>query len=361
MILNPGKDKKMTEQRESILVVDDDSDVLQSLEIELSDYFDVTALLSAEQALATLQNKTFSAIVSDVMMPGIDGLSLIKQCAVRYPDMIRVLLTAFDDENVQQTAMGHFGAYKLIKPWGDNLIVTLQNALKQRKSRLELQQSLDMGTSAVDLDLRLSPKLKPDEVMEVIASEMLRIPEVKGLAIYVMDENGLPKEPLLFDIKDYADIPKLTRKRISNPKSDEKYYHYSVPVGNWPNPLAVAVLNLSDTRENSLRYLDFIGRQAYRTLLIVDPLAKKQLEKNQKIDSTKQTMTRQDIAKWISTEMSTPTTVITSAADNLREVAQSLVKNHNLTEISKEIEEITSDLDAAFEEFNTIVEKLKDI
>ena len=80
----------MTPQRESVLVVDDDSEVLTALDAELSEYFEVTALMSAEQALATLQGQAFSAIISDVRMPGIDGLTLIKECAVRYPDMVRL-------------------------------------------------------------------------------------------------------------------------------------------------------------------------------------------------------------------------------------------------------------------------------
>ena len=151
----------MEHQRENILIVDDDEGVLTALEAELQDYYGVTAVSSAEQALAQLQIKAYSAIISDVRMPGVDGLSLISQCAVRYSSMVRIILTAFDGDDVHETAIGPHGAFKLVKPWGDDLIITLENALKQRQSNMALRRHLDLKSELLDIDRRLHPHLRP--------------------------------------------------------------------------------------------------------------------------------------------------------------------------------------------------------
>ncbi|MBN2529701.1 MAG: response regulator [Deltaproteobacteria bacterium] len=346
----------MKSQRESVLIVDDDSEVLTALDAELSEFFDVTALLSAEQALATLQGQSFSAIISDVRMPGIDGLTLIKECAVRYPDMVRVLLTAFDDEDVQETALGEFGAYKLIKPWGDDLIVTLQNALKQRKNNIELQKSIDLGTAAIDVDLRLHLQLSPNELLSAVAAELQRVPEVMCLTFIQFNDDGQITHTGSVGTDDVATAPRLTRKRMSAPERDGEFYKYTVPVGTWPVPVAVYVCRLNRVNDNNLRYMDFIGRQAFRTWLVI----------NQKsgTDTPRQTVPSLapgspmdiDISDWMTRELSVSTTVIISATESLREEARRI--SHNNENVG-ELEDIASDLDAAYAGLTKLLEKLK--
>lgn len=347
----------MKSQRESVLVVDDDSEVLTALDAELSEFFDVTALLSAEQALATLQGQAFSAIISDVRMPGIDGLTLIKECAVRYPDMVRLLLTAFDDEEVQETALGEFGAYKLIKPWGDDLIVTLQNALKQRKSNVELQKYIDLGSAAVEVDLRLHLNLRPEQVLEGLVSEILRVPEVMCISFISYDAEGTAANPILFGSDDTDNAPKLTRKRIAAPEQDGKYFKYTVPVGMWPSPVAACVCRLTKVNDESLRYIDFICRQGYRTWLITSHETNKALTERFSSSgvSTHEKPNAENV-NWISKELSMATTIMVSANESLNGVAESLgEKNEN----TAELEEISSDLDAAYASLTSLLEKLK--
>ncbi|MBN2342300.1 MAG: response regulator [Deltaproteobacteria bacterium] len=347
----------MTPQRESVLVVDDDSEVLTALDAELSEYFEVTALMSAEQALATLQGQAFSAIISDVRMPGIDGLTLIKECAVRYPDMVRLLLTAFDDEEVQETALGEFGAYKLIKPWGDDLIVTLQNALKQRKNSIELQKTIDLGSAAVEVDLRLHLNLSPPQILETLVTEIMRVPEVLCVSMIQFDENGRAMEPVVAGTT-IDNPPTLTRKRISAPESDGDYYKYTIPVGMWPSPVAACVCRLSKINDDSLRYIDFIGRQAYRSWLITSGQSRMVIESGRlpKGESTGRISIAPKDANWLSKELTTATTVMIGATESLRDEAERLrAQNEN----AAELEEIASDLDAAYASLTMLLQKLE--
>lgn len=348
----------MKPQRESVLVVDDDSEVLTALDAELSEYFNVTALLSAEQALATLQGQSFSAIISDVRMPGIDGLTLVKECAVRYPDMVRVLLTAFDDEDVQETALGEFGAYKLIKPWGDDLIVTLQNALKQRKSNIELQKSIDLGTAAIDVDLRLHFNLSAESLLTAVAVELERVPEVMCLTFVQFDDDGNIVHTMPYGVDSDTTAPKLTRKRLSSPEQDGQHFKYTVAVGTWPVPVAAYVCRLSRVNDETLRYMDFIGRQAFRTWLIINQASNSDSESKRQTAPSLMPGSPVDsgVAEWMIKELSMATTVIVSATESLHEEARRLALK---SEDAVELADIASDLDASYAGLSKLLEKLK--
>lgn len=65
--------------RKRILVVDDDADVRESLELVLSDHFDVATAIDGQDALDKLNAEPFDAIVLDLMMPNVDGETVIQR------------------------------------------------------------------------------------------------------------------------------------------------------------------------------------------------------------------------------------------------------------------------------------------
>ena len=349
----------MKQKKEPILVVDDDHEVLRALDAELKDYYEVTTVMNAEQALGTLQNQAFSAIVSDVKMPGIDGLSLIKQCAVRYPDMVRVIITAFEDEEVQETALGPHGAYKFIKPWRNDLIVTLQNALKQRKSKLELQRSLDLKSEILDIDLRIHSNLTPDEVVSIAAQEMLRLPEVVAAMIYNFDDKGQPMEGIAVSQHSSKETPMLHQRRFSAVPHGDIFY-YSIPIGSWPAPPAAISLTLTKTSNDTIRYLDFIGRLAHRTMLTCK--AKSSPENGADTTTPPKTSGQSErcgdiTADAVATELSTQITVIISAADCLREMSKDMNDKKNLS--PEEMEAVTLDMESVANDLTTLLDAIK--
>ena len=301
--------------KESILVVDDDEGVLTALEAELQDHYEVTAVGSAEQALAQLQIRAYSAIVSDVRMPGVDGLSLISQCAVRFPHMVRLILTAFDGEDVHETALGPHGAYKLVKPWGDDLIITLENALKQRKSNVELRRHLDLKSEMLDIDRRLHTRLDESALIREAALEMTRIPEVTAAAVYDIDEFGVG---MLMETVLHADdgvVPELKKTRTS-PIPFQNEYLYSVPIGDWNDPWAAIALRISVVNSDVLRYLDFVGRQAARSMQLVHLGSETGMVPDEDLD------TETVSAEWMVGELTTPVTVLAGAPYTMNRVME---------------------------------------
>jgi DNA-binding NtrC family response regulator len=79
-----------------VLVVEDDANERFTLMrvLERVGYM-VTAVSTAEEALAALPGSQFHAVVSDVMMPETDGVSLARDIAERAPGMPIILVSAF--------------------------------------------------------------------------------------------------------------------------------------------------------------------------------------------------------------------------------------------------------------------------
>jgi HD-like signal output (HDOD) protein/ActR/RegA family two-component response regulator len=87
-----------------ILFVDDDPPTLQALQLRLRplrDKWEMAFVDSGARALAELQRAARDVIVSDMRMPGMDGAELLRTVSERWPQMVRIVLSGFSDQ--QQT------------------------------------------------------------------------------------------------------------------------------------------------------------------------------------------------------------------------------------------------------------------
>jgi two-component system response regulator GlrR len=114
-----------------ILVVDDDADMLRLLSMRLhAAGYRVSAVASAEAALAQLDIERPQLVLSDVRLPGRDGLALFDEVRARHPSLPVILLTAHGTipDAVEATARGVFGY--LTKPYdGRELLDKIKQAL----------------------------------------------------------------------------------------------------------------------------------------------------------------------------------------------------------------------------------------
>jgi response regulator RpfG family c-di-GMP phosphodiesterase len=93
----------MTEKVDKILLVDDEPNVLESIQRQLRNRFAISTAQSGEEALEVLKSDgPFSLIVSDMRMPGMDGVQLLSRVKDMYPDTVRIMLTGNAD---QETAV----------------------------------------------------------------------------------------------------------------------------------------------------------------------------------------------------------------------------------------------------------------
>ncbi|WP_421134104.1 sigma 54-interacting transcriptional regulator [Alteromonas sp. A079] len=123
-------------EKPQLLLVDDDASLLRLLTIRLEgEGFTVTAAEDGQSALRKLQNNNFDVVLSDLRMPGLDGLALFEQIMGIRKDIPVILMTAHGtiSDAVAATQRGVFGF--LPKPVDhDELRTLLQKALSQSQA-----------------------------------------------------------------------------------------------------------------------------------------------------------------------------------------------------------------------------------
>ena len=123
----------------SIILVDDERHIRLSAgqTLELAGY-DVIALDSAEKALELINDEWSGVLVSDINMPGMDGLALLKRVQVIDPDLPVILITGHGDISMAVGAIRD-GAYEFIeKPFSTDLLLDIvRRAVEKRALTIE--------------------------------------------------------------------------------------------------------------------------------------------------------------------------------------------------------------------------------
>ena len=105
--------------QERILVVDDTDAVRAVLDalLERAGYLVTLADCGTEALTRLMEGPAFDLILCDVMMPGLDGLSLLRQIGIDYPDTPVVMITAVQDIQVVMNAFREGAIDYLLKPF----------------------------------------------------------------------------------------------------------------------------------------------------------------------------------------------------------------------------------------------------
>lgn len=114
----------------TLLVIDDEPEILQSLRGLLRREFNLHVAQGAEEALAILAAHPIQVILTDQRMPGMTGVELMAKARKEYPETVRIVFTGYADIKAVVDAINHGGLYRyLTKPWDpDELIEVLQEA-----------------------------------------------------------------------------------------------------------------------------------------------------------------------------------------------------------------------------------------
>src|SRR5437763_4850014 len=123
-----------------ILVVDDEEPIREivSSMLTLANYKCKQAA-SGLEALALLESgEEFELMLSDLLMPDLDGIGLLERTKEKFPDMPVVMVTAVHDISVALAAIRN-GAYDyLLKPFErEQLMATVRRALENRRLKIE--------------------------------------------------------------------------------------------------------------------------------------------------------------------------------------------------------------------------------
>lgn len=102
----------------SILVVDDEAVILNTLERTFRREYKVFSAISGDEALCIMEQNNITLVIADYKMPDMTGVELLKKASQRHPNTIRIVLSGCVDEEPFRSAMdtGHVDGY-LTKPW----------------------------------------------------------------------------------------------------------------------------------------------------------------------------------------------------------------------------------------------------
>jgi two-component system response regulator GlrR len=192
----------MQDKVSQILIVDDDADILKLLSMRLKAAgYDVRTETSAEAAMTASNATRPDLVISDLRMPGIDGIALMDQLHRSYPTLPFILLTAHGSipEAVTATQRGAFGF--LTKPFdSQTLLQQVKEALRLSGAPIDAHVSNENWRSDI---ITRSP------AMENLLKQARQIAS-SDVSVLIQGESGSGKELLaraLHLASDRADRP----------------------------------------------------------------------------------------------------------------------------------------------------------
>jgi len=129
-----------------ILIVDDEPMVTKTLKmlLGLEGYKDIYAFNAPLDALEFLKSESVDLIVSDFIMPKMNGLEFLSAAKELHPNCTQILLTGYADKENAIKAINELGIFKYIeKPWQNNdLVINIKNGIERTKLKVQLENKI---------------------------------------------------------------------------------------------------------------------------------------------------------------------------------------------------------------------------
>ena len=122
------------DEKATLLFVDDEKNILHSIRRAFrKEPYELLFALNGSIGLEVLRNKKVDLIVTDILMPVMDGMAFLERVQADYPDTIRLILTGYADRDFVQEALAKEYAREMIaKPWDEEkLKETIRSALME--------------------------------------------------------------------------------------------------------------------------------------------------------------------------------------------------------------------------------------
>ncbi|MBL8951877.1 MAG: response regulator [Myxococcaceae bacterium] len=165
--------------RGSVLVVDDEPGLLDVLEWELSSLdFDVLTVGSGTNAVQILKQTEFDVIISDVRMPGLSGIDVLRTAKGLSPDTEVIIATGYAEmDTVVECVRG--GAFDFVqKPFNlPSVMATVERAVERRQLRASAQ--------LYQASLAISANRDPQKLPELIADSAIKILDADAVGLWL--------------------------------------------------------------------------------------------------------------------------------------------------------------------------------
>ncbi len=131
----------------TIVIVDDEEMVLTSLRsfLSLETQYRVETFVSANKALEFIEGHEIDLVISDYLMPEMDGMTFLSKVRTMRPNVPRIILTGYADKENAIKAINEVGLFQYIeKPWdNEDILIILRNGLDKQALMKKLDSKID--------------------------------------------------------------------------------------------------------------------------------------------------------------------------------------------------------------------------
>ena len=137
-------------QKRSILVVDDESSVRESIRMILKPKYEVYTAANGNEALQCIQKDKIDIVTLDLKMPGLSGIEVLKQIKKRNSDIEVIVISGYGTPQNHQEAVRHGAGDFIIKPFNaPDLINSVCISLERRTHNLRLRNLARYNSSVI--------------------------------------------------------------------------------------------------------------------------------------------------------------------------------------------------------------------
>ncbi|MDD2500392.1 MAG: response regulator [Geobacter sp.] len=144
----------------TVLFVDDEQPIRNALERMYLERDDLRCLFAAsgQEGLEIMEKEGVWVVVSDYLMPGMRGIEFLSKVKARWPQTIRIMMTAYADLSIAVDAINKSEAFRFVtKPWNNK---ELMEIVDEALMRYQLVQTLGAEDETVYLSLAQTVELK---------------------------------------------------------------------------------------------------------------------------------------------------------------------------------------------------------
>lgn len=176
-------------QKENILIVDDDIHILELLQRHLQSLnYHIYKAVSVKQALYVLKDSTIDLLISDIQMPEIDGLQLLKYTAEHYPNIPKLVITGYPSVDNAMSVIKSGATDYLTKPFTKEELK--QAVTKSIASTTKRKKAIQLPATKRN---RYEDMIGASEAFQKITDIIERVKDNKA-TILIEGESGTGKE-----------------------------------------------------------------------------------------------------------------------------------------------------------------------
>lgn len=264
-----------------ILIVDDEPDILELLSNFLTyEGYQITTESRGQEAIDLFRSEPFDLVITDIRMPGMDGVEVLKEIKQLDEDVEVIILTGFASVDSAVRTLRQDGAFDyLTKPLEDidALIYTIDRALEKRRLRLDNNKKTEeLAKANEELRIEIGERKRAEDAFRkseekyrilvenasdaifIIQDEMIKFPNPKANAMVGYSSEELAEIPfidlihpddrdMVFDVLKRVfrgdEIPGAYSLRMINKAGEELWVQLNVVFLSWEGqPASLSIL-----------------------------------------------------------------------------------------------------------------------